>query len=189
MTSKHGPIDKDRLKSLYEYYRSVEMSSYHESWIDFLPRSPGTALDIGAGSGRDADWLSKRGWKVTAVEPNPQWARLQKVNKSIEWVSDTLPNLLALFSKPQYDLVLVSNVWPSLSRIEQQQSLIRLFGLVKEFGILVITWSSADVDLDHVDQLTLQNALIIESDDRLNKGEKQMVAVFSSKALSPEVEA
>ncbi|MGH9077381.1 MAG: class I SAM-dependent methyltransferase [Acidimicrobiales bacterium] len=30
--------------------------------------APGTALDVGAGEGADAIWLSVRGWKVTAVD-------------------------------------------------------------------------------------------------------------------------
>jgi SAM-dependent methyltransferase len=30
--------------------------------------SPGTALDLGAGEGRNALWLAERGWRVTAVD-------------------------------------------------------------------------------------------------------------------------
>jgi SAM-dependent methyltransferase len=30
--------------------------------------SPGRALDVGAGEGRNAVWLAERGWKVTAVD-------------------------------------------------------------------------------------------------------------------------
>lgn len=33
-----------------------------------LALTPGTALDIAAGSGRNAIWLAQQGWKVTAVE-------------------------------------------------------------------------------------------------------------------------
>ncbi|MFL6415367.1 MAG: class I SAM-dependent methyltransferase [Bryobacteraceae bacterium] len=32
---------------------------------------PGTALDLAAGTGRNAIWLASRGWKVTAVEGAP----------------------------------------------------------------------------------------------------------------------
>ena len=32
------------------------------------PLEPGRALDLGAGEGRNTVWLSKRGWRVTAVD-------------------------------------------------------------------------------------------------------------------------
>ena len=35
-----------------------------------LPDAPGTVLDIGAGSGRDAAWFSAQGYDVIAVEPS-----------------------------------------------------------------------------------------------------------------------
>jgi SAM-dependent methyltransferase len=32
------------------------------------PLAPGSALDLGSGSGGDAAWLARRGWRVTAVD-------------------------------------------------------------------------------------------------------------------------
>jgi SAM-dependent methyltransferase len=32
------------------------------------PRTPGTAVDLGAGEGRNAVWLASQGWDVTAVD-------------------------------------------------------------------------------------------------------------------------
>ena len=38
--------------------------------VNLLPRPPGRALDVGAGTGRDAAWLARLGFQVVAVEPS-----------------------------------------------------------------------------------------------------------------------
>jgi hypothetical protein len=49
-------------------YESVTAESVHVA--DFIPRGAGlSALDVGAGSGRDAAWLVSLGFDVLAVEP------------------------------------------------------------------------------------------------------------------------
>jgi len=180
-----GLDELERLDAMLQYQHdtSVAPTLYHEAWLSFLPDVAGRALDVGSGSGRDANWLASLGWYVTAVEPSSSWS-VDAYDGSIELVNDSLPNLLSLFSQPQYDLVLVSNVWPALSRIEQQQSLIRLYGLIKEKGLLVITWSSADVKDGTVDEVALQHALIIEGDDFLNPGERLFTAILSANSLT-----
>ena len=53
----------------YDLYNSVDAESVHSDWKAFLQNTKaGTALDVGAGSGRDANWLAEQGWKVTAAE-------------------------------------------------------------------------------------------------------------------------
>ena len=55
--------------TLASKYNSLKPESLHASWSHFIPDDPGIALDIGAGSGRDANWLASKGWDVVAVEP------------------------------------------------------------------------------------------------------------------------
>ncbi len=38
---------------------------------EFTGRPPGRALDLGAGEGRNAIWLARQGWQVTAVDFSP----------------------------------------------------------------------------------------------------------------------
>ena len=49
-------------------YNSVSFEQVHEDWLEEIPQQ-GLALDIGAGSGRDARYLASRGLSVVAVEP------------------------------------------------------------------------------------------------------------------------
>ncbi len=63
---------------------------------DLLLARAGTALDIGAGTGRDAAWLARRGHRVLAVEPV---AALRSAGEALhrmanlEWLDDGLPEL------------------------------------------------------------------------------------------------
>jgi protein-L-isoaspartate O-methyltransferase len=62
----------DNAEQLTEQYKSVQANVVHGSWAQLLLQfneSTKTALDIGAGSGRDASWLANHNFKVTAVEP------------------------------------------------------------------------------------------------------------------------
>ncbi|MGI4799117.1 MAG: class I SAM-dependent methyltransferase, partial [Janthinobacterium lividum] len=50
-------------------YEAVDPDRLHAWLVDLLPAEPGLVLDVGAGSGRDADWFARRGHSVVAVEP------------------------------------------------------------------------------------------------------------------------
>jgi protein-L-isoaspartate O-methyltransferase len=85
----------------------------HRSVLDVIPAGPAHVLDVGAGSGRDAAALARRGHHVTAVEPSAGFraeAALRHAGLSIEWIDDGLPGLASLGSR-SYDLVLLSAVW------------------------------------------------------------------------------
>lgn len=49
-------------KTFFNQYRSVSFEQVHSEWLPQLPSKAGLALDIGAGSGRDAAALADLGW-------------------------------------------------------------------------------------------------------------------------------
>src|SRR6478672_8863912 len=55
---------------LVRRYGGVNPAALHNWLKGLLPDAPGTVLDIGAGSGRDAAWFSAQGYDVIAVEPS-----------------------------------------------------------------------------------------------------------------------
>src|SRR5256886_12694717 len=72
--------------------------------------SPGRALDIGCGSGRDAVYLAKRGWQVTGVDfaeaaLNAGGQRAQEEGVEVQWVRGDVSDLGALGLTPGYDLL------------------------------------------------------------------------------------
>jgi SAM-dependent methyltransferase len=115
----------------------------HTDWKASLQQAEaGFALDVGAGSGRDANWLAEKGWKVIAVEPANELRKLAQANShnSVTWCSASLPALTALPQAPKtYDLILLSAVWMHLPESERPLALNRLADLLSENGIMYIS--------------------------------------------------
>ena len=99
--------------TLASKYNSLNPESLHASWSHFIPDDPGMALDIGAGSGRDANWLASKGWDVVAVEPCSEFRQLaeQESHGNVIWLDDELPDLKTLRTAGhRFNLILLSAV-------------------------------------------------------------------------------
>ncbi|MDY6884847.1 MAG: class I SAM-dependent methyltransferase [Pseudomonadota bacterium] len=133
----------EKAQHYYDLYHSVDAESVHSDWKAFLQNTKaGTALDVGAGSGRDANWLAEQGWKVVAVEPADNLRTLAQSNahNSVTWCNARLPELNALPHEPiTYDLILLSAVWMHLSPDERTESMQYISSLLNTGGRLVIT--------------------------------------------------
>jgi SAM-dependent methyltransferase len=74
--------------------------------------APGRALDVGAGEGRHAIWLARRGWAVTAIDFSKvgiDRGRAASDSDAIEWLVDDIRS----WTPPAgvaYDLVLVAYI-------------------------------------------------------------------------------
>ena len=133
----------EKAQHYYDLYNSVDAESVHSDWKAFLQNTKaGTALDVGAGSGRDANWLAEQGWKVVAVEPADNLRTLAQSNahNSVTWCNARLPELNALPHEPTtYDLILLSAVWMHLPKYERPPTLKRLAELLSENGTMYIS--------------------------------------------------
>ncbi|MBK8767848.1 MAG: methyltransferase domain-containing protein [Burkholderiaceae bacterium] len=75
-------------------YESLEADRLNAWMADLLPTVRGAALDVGAGSGRDAAWLAHRGLDVVAVQPsNSMREQALSLHPSapVRWLRDALP--------------------------------------------------------------------------------------------------
>lgn len=130
--------------ALSERYEGLRAEEVHAAFLDFLP--PGAdrlALDIGAGSGRDAAWLAGRGFDVVAVEP-ARGMRDAGVglhpDARIRWVDDRLPALSATHRLGlAFDVILLSGVFMHVPPEQRPRAFRKIATLLKPGGRLLIS--------------------------------------------------
>jgi SAM-dependent methyltransferase len=71
---------------LVSRYEALDPARLNQWLLDLIPQTPGTVLDIGAGTGRDAAWFARHGHDVIAVEPSNKggWSAREKT-LAYEW--------------------------------------------------------------------------------------------------------
>ncbi len=134
------PYDRDP-ETFFRRYEQASFRAVHEAWIDLLP-APGSALDVGAGSGRDAAALAQLGWQVLAVEPASGLRRLGETHHpsaNIRWVDDHLPALAVVRALEQrFHLILLSAVWMHVPAEESNLGFGAIAPLLLPGGLLVV---------------------------------------------------
>ncbi len=118
-------------------YQSIAFEDVHADVLHLLPTAPCRALDIGAGTGRDAAALAARGHDVTAVEPTPGLLDHSKALHSalpITWIDDSLPDLALV--EGGFDLVMLTAVWMHLDLDQRQRAMPRVAGLLAPGGVM-----------------------------------------------------
>jgi len=160
---------------LVRRYELVDPAALH-SWLDgLLKAAPGTVLDIGAGSGRDAAWLSAQGHDVIAVEPSPamrsEGQRLHP-DPRVRWIDDRLPDLNETGQLGiAFDLVLLSAVWQHIAPSDRERAFRKIAGLVKSGGLLALSLRNGPsppesrmypVSLDEVERLARNHGFAVE---------------------------
>ncbi|TPV54788.1 class I SAM-dependent methyltransferase [Aestuariibacter sp. GS-14] len=133
----------DKAQHYFALYNSVDAEKVHNDWNTFLDNTkPGMALDVGAGSGRDANWLAQKGWQVIAVEPADGLRELaqHRAHNNVNWCKASLPTLEATsITNKQFDLILLSAVWMHLPAEVRPLALARLATLLSPSGKMYIS--------------------------------------------------
>lgn len=133
----------DKAAEQSKRYEAIAAEKVHAWLAESLPTSSALVLDVGAGSGRDADWLVSRGLEVVAVEPSAgMLAEAQRLHPSpsIRWLSDTLPGLNEVFRLSlSFDLILLSAVWMHVRPADRSRAFRKLITLLKPGGCIAMT--------------------------------------------------
>ncbi len=130
-------------EELVRRYEALEFEEVHADILDAVPNVASNVLDVGAGSGRDAAALARRGHRVVAVEPSEAMRREGRAihgTGSFDWIDDQLPRLDEVYRlNESFDLILVSAVWMHVAPEDRDLAMQRLQGLLAPGGRLVIT--------------------------------------------------
>jgi 2-polyprenyl-3-methyl-5-hydroxy-6-metoxy-1,4-benzoquinol methylase len=110
---------------------------------------PGSALDVGAGEGADAIWLSGRGWRVTALDISPVALakgreEAEAAGLEIEWLAS--PLTADALGDRTFDLV--TTLYPALPRTPDDDVLHALIDAVGPAGSLLVV-HHAHMNLEH----------------------------------------
>ncbi len=130
--------------SLASRYEAVRPTELH-GWLGaLLSAAPGSlALDVGAGTGRDAAWLTSQGFDAVAVEPSTGMRREAETlhpDPRIRWLDDRLPALPATLRLGfAFNFVLLSAVWQHVPPAERARAFRKIVSLLKPGGLLAIT--------------------------------------------------
>lgn len=123
-------------------YESIRFEDVHGEILHLIPDG-GRALDIGAGTGRDAAALARRGFRVTAAEPTAEMsAHGQRLHAGLDitWIDDALPQLPLLTRRGEtYDLIMLTAVWMHLDATERATAMQAVAPLLADSGRLAMT--------------------------------------------------
>ena len=168
-------------------YDSVSFEMVHGSWKDYWPQPSAYVLDVGAGSGRDAKWMSEQGCDVIAVEPSTALRNIGKkrTGTGVTWLDDSLPALGSVQSLGiRFDMILVSAVWMHIAPNHRSRAFRKLANLLAPNGKLVISLRHGDfgdgrtshpVSVEELEKFSrdyaLQMQLATESQDNFNRND------------------
>lgn len=107
------------------------------------PKLDALALDVGAGSGRDAGWLRSLGYEVVAAEPARamrEEGERRHGQAGIRWFDDRLPGLERIHALSlSFDVILLSGVWQHVIPGDRARAFRKLATLLKPGGTLILS--------------------------------------------------
>lgn len=136
--------DAQAAELAHRYDQQALLAAYRPIEDVLEPSTPDAlALDVGAGSGRDAAWLVSMGYEVVAVEPSTgmrnEGVRRHSDDK-IRWLDDRLPALSRVHELGlAFDLILLSAVWQHIAPNDRQRAFRKLTALLKPGGLMLMT--------------------------------------------------
>jgi trans-aconitate methyltransferase len=99
---------------------------------------PGSALDLGAGAGRDTAYLLQQGWQVTAVDASPSAIAALKTMGHANL--QVVPSRMQDFDPGTYDLINAQFSLPFVPRDQHGGTIARLQSALRHGGVMAVTF-------------------------------------------------
>lgn len=136
--------DEQAAELAHRYDQQALLAAYRPIEDVLEPSTPDAlALDVGAGSGRDAAWLVSMGYEVVAVEPSTGMRSegiRRHSDEKIRWLDDRLPALSRVHELGlTFDLILLSAVWQHIAPNDRQRAFRKMTALLKPGGLMLMT--------------------------------------------------
>jgi len=140
---------EENAAALIPRYEAIPFEEVYGRLLDFVPERPGRALDIGAGTGRDAAALAARGWDVVAAEPTAAFraaAKRSHGDATVQWIDDALPELAAVRALGEtFDLIAMIAVFMHLDADERPRAMDRIADLAAPGARLLLVLRHGEV--------------------------------------------
>ena len=133
-------------------YEAIDPENLHADILDSLPSPPASVIDIGAGSGRDAEWFVSKDYRVVAVEPSETMlkeGRRLHPDPRIIWIEDSLPALSEVYRcGASFDVAMLSAVWMHIPANRRELAFRRVVNLLKPDGVIVMRVKTKPVEAE-----------------------------------------
>jgi SAM-dependent methyltransferase len=126
-----------------ERYRTSELvwsvgpNQFVESELADLP--PGRALDLAAGEGRNAIWLARQGWQVTAVDFSQAGldkGRTLAGDLDVDWVCADATTWRRAQGEPAYDVAVIAYL--QVTAADRRAAVRSAYDALREGGTLLL---------------------------------------------------
>lgn len=129
----HSDTKKGAMNALYHQVRKYMLGRKARLVVKESHRKSGRLLDIGTGTGYFASTMEQRGWKVEAIEKNPQARMFAKEHFGLEVKAD---EALQEFESGCFDVITLWHVMEHLEHLDATWE--RLRELLSDRGVLIV---------------------------------------------------